>query len=381
MSFGFRAEHEELKAAAVAFARRSLAVDITAGDRSATFSRQGWKACAEFGVQGLPIPQRYGGRGESLLATIAVMEGLGYGCRDAGLLFSINAHLWSVALPILLYGSAAQKERLLPGLCDGSRIGANAATEPDAGSDVFALRMRALPDGDGYVLTGTKTFVSNAPVADLFLTYATTDPARGVLGISGFVVERATPGVAVRAEIDKMGLRTSPMAEVTFEEVRVSADDRLGREGRGAEVFQSSMEWERGCILASSLGAMQRQLEESIEHARRRKQFGQAIGKFQSVANRIVAMKLRLETARPLVYQIGWLKDEGRSAELEAAMAKLYVSEAFVESCVDAIQIHGGYGYTTALPYERELRDAIGGTLYSGTSEIQRQIIATKLGL
>src|SRR5205823_6187605 len=139
----------------------------------------------------------------------------------------------------------------LPGLCDGSRIGANAATEPDAGSDVFALRMRAVPDGDGYVLTGAKTFVSNAPVADLFVTYATTDPARGVLGITGFAVERATLGVTVRAVIDKMGLRTSPMAEVTFEDVRVSADARLGREGRGAEVFQSSMEGERGCILAS----------------------------------------------------------------------------------------------------------------------------------
>jgi alkylation response protein AidB-like acyl-CoA dehydrogenase len=381
MLFGLDPEHEELQQAAIAFARKRLTFDVSARDRSGTFSRDGWRACAEFGVHGLPIPREYGGRGEGLLATIAVMEGLGYGCADHGLLFSINAHLWSVAMPILLHGTSAQKERYLPGLSDGTAIGANAASEPDAGSDVFALRTRAVRDGDGYVLDGAKSFVSNAPVADLFLTYATADPARGVMGISAFLVERTTPGVTVRSSIDKTGLRTSPMAEITFDEVRVPAHNRLGREGRGAEVFHSSMEWERGCILASCLGTMRRQLEECIAHARRRKQFGQAIGKFQSVANRIVAMKLRLETARPLIYQVGSLKENGQSAELESAMAKLYVSEAFVESCLDAIQIHGGYGYTTALPYERELRDAIGGTLYSGTSEIQRHIIATKLGL
>jgi hypothetical protein len=381
MLFGLSPEHEELQRAAIAFARSRLTSDVSAADRSGTFSREGWRACAEFGVHGLPIPPEYGGRGEGPLATIAVMEGLGYACRDHGLLFSINAHLWSVSMPILLHGTSAQKERYLRGLSDGTSIGANAASEADAGSDVFALRTRAVRDGDGYALNGAKTFVSNAPVADLLLTYATADPARGVMGISAFLVERSTPGVTVRGSIDKMGLRTSPMAEVTFEDVRVPVENRLGREGRGAEVFHSSMEWERGCILASCLGTMRRQLEECIAHAQRRKQFGQAIGKFQSVANRIVAMKLRLETARPLIYRVGSLKEQGRSAELESAMAKLYVSEAFVESCLDAIQIHGGYGYTTALPYERELRDAIGGTLYSGTSEIQRHIIATKLGL
>jgi alkylation response protein AidB-like acyl-CoA dehydrogenase len=379
--FGLNAEHEEMKAAAIAFARKRLNYDAFAADRAGIFPREAWKACAEFGLQGLPIAEEFGGRGASPMTTIAVMEGLGYACRDRGLLFSINAQLWSVTIPIALYGTPEQKKRYLPGLCDGSLIGANAASEPEAGSDVFSMRTRAIRDGDAYILNGSKTFVSNGPVADLFLAYATLDPAKGVLGICSLIVDRQTAGVTVPGVIDKMGLRTSPMAQVAFDDARVPEANRVGREGRGAEVFNSSMEWERGCILASCLGAMQRQLEECIAYARQRKQFGQSIGKFQSVANRIVAMKLRLETARPLVYQIGWLKEQGRSAELEAAMAKLWVSETFVESCLDAIQIHGGYGFTTALPYERELRDAVGGTLYSGTSDIQRHIIATKLGL
>jgi len=380
-SFGLNAEQEEMKAAAIAFARKRLNYDASAADRAGTFPREAWKACAEFGLQGLPIAKEFGGRGASPMTTISVMEGMGYACRDRGLLFSINAQLWSVTIPIALYGTPEQKTRYLPGLCDGSLIGANAASEPEAGSDVFSMRTRAIRNGDAYILNGTKTFVTNGPVADLFLAYATLDPVKGVLGICSFIVDRQTAGVTVPGIIDKMGLRTSPMAQVAFADARIPEANRVGREGRGAEVFSSSMEWERGCILASCLGAMQRQLEECIAYARQRKQFGQSIGKFQSVANRIVAMKLRLETGRPLVYQIGWLKEQGRNAEMEAAMAKLWVSETFVESCLDAIQIHGGYGFTTALPYEQELRDAVGGTLYSGTSDIQRHIIATKLGL
>jgi alkylation response protein AidB-like acyl-CoA dehydrogenase len=171
------------------------------------------------------------------------------------------------------------------------------------------------------------------------------------------------------------------MAELVFDNCRVPAVNRLGREGRGVQVFESSMEWERGCILATSLGVMRRQLEACIAHARSRKQFGKPIGKFQSVANRIVDMKVRLETCRPLVYQIGHLKDQKRSAVQEAAMAKLYVSDCFVKSSLDAIQVFGGYGYMREQGVEQDLRDAVGGSLYSGTTEIQRNIIARSLGL
>jgi alkylation response protein AidB-like acyl-CoA dehydrogenase len=223
--------------------------------------------------------------------------------------------------------------------------------------------------------------VTNAPVADLAVVYATIDHALGATGITAFIVECRTAGISIGKKFDKLGLRTSPMAEMVFDQCRVPVANRLGREGRGAQVFEVSMEWERGCILATSLGVMRRQLETCIAHARSRRQFGQAIGKFQSVANRIVDMKVRLETCRPLVYQIGRLKDQGRPAIQEAAMAKLYVSESFVKSSLDAVQIFGGYGYMREQGVERDLRDAVGGTLYSGTSEIQRNIIAKTLGL
>jgi alkylation response protein AidB-like acyl-CoA dehydrogenase len=329
----------------------------------------------------MPVPKEHGGLGLGLSALLAVMEGLGYGTRDQGLLFSLNAHLWTNTIPILRFGTDAQRQRYLPGLCDGSLIGANAASEPDAGSDIFGMRTRAVRDGDAYVLNGTKMFVTNATVAHLFVAYATLDPALGATGITAFIIERDTPGLSLSRKLHKMGLRTSPMAEVIFEDCRVPVSNRLGREGRGVEVFECSMEWERGCILASCLGVMRRQLEDCIRHARERKQFGRPIGKNQSVANRIVDMKVRLETCRPLVHRIGELKDGDKPAMLEAAMAKLYVSDCFIKSSLDAVQIFGGYGYMTEQQVERDLRDAVGSGLYSGTSEIQRNIIARMLGL
>jgi alkylation response protein AidB-like acyl-CoA dehydrogenase len=377
----FSEERAKLHEAAIAFARASLSGDMIERDRAAHFDRDAWKACAEFGVLGMPVPVEHGGMGLGLSDLLAVMEGLGEGTRDQGLLFSLNAHLWTNSIPILLYGNDEQKQAYLPRLCDGTLIGANAASEPGSGSDIFSMRTRATRDGDHYVLDGTKTFVSNAPIADVFVAYATVNPALGITGITTFIIDRETPGLSVTKHIDKMGLRTSPMAEVVFDGCRVPVSRRLGREGRGVPIFECSMEWERGCILANCLGVMRRQLRDCIEHAKTRKQFGKSIGKFQSVANRLVDMKVRLDTCRPLVYRIGAMKDANQDATTEAAIAKLYVSDCFVKSCLDAVQVFGGYGYMTEMQVERDLRDSVGSTLYSGTSEIQRNIIARGLGL
>jgi alkylation response protein AidB-like acyl-CoA dehydrogenase len=374
-------EHRSLQESAIAFARQALGHDVIAADEASTFNRDAWRRCAEFGVLGMPVPEEHGGLGLGLTSLLAVMEGLGYGTRDQGLLFSLNAHLWTNSIPILLYGTDAQKAAYLPKLCDGTLVGANAASEPEAGSDIFSMRTRALRDGDSYVLNGTKMFVTNAPVADLFVAYATIDPGLGAMGITAFIIERNTPGLTITRELHKMGLRTSPMAEVVFEDCRVPLTSRLGREGRGVEVFECSMEWERGCILASCLGVMRRQLEECVRHARERRQFGRPIGKNQAVANRIVDMRVRLDTCRPLVYRIGRLKDAGKPAMVESAIAKLHVSQSLVQSSLDAIQVFGGYGYMTEQQVERDLRDGVGSSLYSGTSEIQRNIIARALGL
>ena len=381
MDFGLSADQQEWHDAAVRFARDELIDDVIGRDERREFWREGWRRCARLGIQGLPVPTEFGGQGRDLPVTIAAMEGLGYGCPDSGLIFAINASTWTNTIPILRYGTDAQKRRWLPQLCDGSLVGANGASEPEAGSDIFSMRATAERRGDRWVLNGRKTWVTSGPVADLYVCYATTDPSRGVMGINAYIVPRDTPGFRVVREIPKLGVRTVPMGELAFEDCELPADALLGREGRGAEVFNCSMEWERGAILAGALGTMRRQLERCIEHARRRKQFGKPIGKFQSVSNKLVDMKVRLETSRPLVYKIGWLKAQGRDATLEAATAKLYVSDCFVKNSLDAIQIFGASGYVTETGIERDLRDSVGSTIYSGTNEIQRNIIAQHLRL
>lgn len=381
MDFSWSEEQLAYQKAAIEFAEKELNHERVENDREAIFPHDKWLKCARFGIQGLPFPEEYGGAGADVLTTMLTMEGLGYGCRDNGLIFAINAQMWSVMMPIFSFGTAEQKEKYLPGLCSGALIGAHGMTEPDSGSDAYSLRTTAQPCDGGYLLNGSKMFVTNAPVADLAVVFATVDPAKKMWGVTGFVVEKGTPGFTVSRELDKMGLRTSPMGELVFQDCFIPEENRLGPVGAGARIFNDSMEWERSCILASHIGAMQRQLEYAIQYAREREQFGQPIGKFQSVANRIVDMKLRLETARLLLYKVAWLKKSGKNAVMEAALAKLYLSESFIQSSLDAIRTLGSYGYMTEFEVERDLRDAVGGTLYSGTSDIQRNIIARLLGL
>jgi len=364
---------------------RTFGATLNAGmierDAGAEFPRDAWRKCAEFGIPGLPIPEAYGGTGQDLLTTIMAMEALGYGCRDNGLVFSLNAQMWAFELPLLHFGTEEQKRKYLPRLCSGEIIGAHAVSEPDYGSDAMSMTTRYRRDGDHYVLDGGKTFITNGPVADVFLAFATFNPAFRVAGITGFLVERDTPGLTVSKAIPKMGLRTSPMGEVTFSDCRIPVGNRLGGEGTGFAIFNSAMEWERACIFASHLGAMQHTFETCVTYAKARHQFGEPIARFAPIADKIVDMKLSIELARLLLYKIGATKDAGGSAVLESAMAKLFISEAHVKQGLDAIQIHGGYGYSTEYEIERELRDAISGRIYSGTSEIQRRIIARLLGL
>jgi alkylation response protein AidB-like acyl-CoA dehydrogenase len=381
MDLSFTPEELTLKHEAVSFARRALADDVIARDRTSTFSRELWERCAAFGLQGSAFPAEYGGGDADIISVMLLMEGLGQGCKDSGLLFAITGQMWTVQLPILRYGTDAQRARYLPRLCSGEWIGAHGMTEAGSGSDAFSMRTTARLDGDAYVLNGSKTFSTNAPIADVFIVFATVDRSRGFLGVTAFIVDRDTPGFQVGKEIEKMGLRTAPMAELSFDDCRVPIGNRLGQEGNGATIFGEAVEWERACILASVVGAMERQLDTCIAYANAREQFDKPIGKFQSVANRIADMKVRLETARLIVYNAGWAKKSHGKAPVESAMAKLYVSECWQRSCMDAVQIHGGYGYTTDFEVERDLRDSVAATLYSGTSEIQRNIIARYLGL
>jgi L-prolyl-PCP dehydrogenase len=380
MDFDLDKDDQLMVESIIKFAQKEFGKGTVELDRDSVFDKNRWKKCAEVGIQGLSMPAEYGGTPLNCLQAILAMEALGYGCTDNGLIFALNAQLWSVQTAILRFGNQVQKKAYLPNLIAGELIAAHGMTEPGTGSDSFALSTTANRTNDGYVLNGSKTFISNAPVANLFLIFATIGKAMGFMGITAFLVKKGTPGLTVSPAIDKMGLRTAPLGEIFLDDCVVCEDSRLGREGNGATIFNHSMSWERTCIMASTVGTMQRQLERCIEYASTRKQFGNPIGEFRPVTDKLINMKMRLETARLLLYKIGWSKSHGNDSQDQAAMLKLYISESFVQSSLDAIQIHGAYGYTTEFEIERDLRDSIASRIYSGTSEMQKEIIARSMG-
>jgi alkylation response protein AidB-like acyl-CoA dehydrogenase len=382
MDFTLTEDQKTLRDTIVRFAQEVLNEGVVQRDREQTFPRELWRKCGEVGLPGLPVPEEHGGSGLDPLSTAIALEALGYGCHDGGLVFSLCAHLLSCVVPLWQFGSEAQKARYLSGLCTGLLVGVHAMTEPGSGSDAFALKTRAEADGAGFRIRGTKTFISNGPVADLVIVFAVTDARKGYHGgVTAFLVESSAPGFVVSQRFEKMGLRSSPLGELVFDDVRVGSEAVLGGVGGGSAVFTHAMDWERICLFASHIGTMERLLETSIAHARTRTQFGQAIGKFQAVAHRLVDMKVQLEAARLLTYRAASRLGHTRTVSMDAAMTKLFVSESLVQAALGAVQVHGGYGYMTEYEVERALRDAIGSTLYSGTSEMQRNIIARWLGL
>lgn len=344
-------------------------------------SRDDWRAAASIGLTGLCLPAEFGGEGLGALDTALCLAAFGRACTDTGLVFGVAAHLLACAVPVRDYAQEAARARFLPGMVSGDLIAANAITEDGAGSDTSGMTAAAVRDGDCYVLDGEKSFASNAPVADLFVTYARTDRSAGFLGTTGFVVPRELPGVEVSPPLEKMGLNGCLAGRVRFSGCRVPVTYRLGGEGQGGLIFQRSMGWERGCLFAIYLGLMERQLEMSVDHARRRRQFGRKIGDFQAISHRIAVMAQRLDSARLLLYRACWLMDEGRAHGTEISMSKVAVSEAAVANSLDAVQIFGGAGYLTATGIEQQLRDSVPSTIFSGTTEIHRELIARGVGL
>ena len=373
-------EQRQFRDTVLEFAQREL-TSGAAHDASATFPREAFRRCAELGLQGLPVPERYGGSDAGATTTVLALEALGYGSDDNGLIFALNAQMWACETPLVRFGSEAQKRRWLPGLCDGSLVAGHGMSEPGSGSDAFAMTTTARRDAGGYMLDGVKTFVTNAPDADVLLIFAVTDASAGFAAFSAFLVERGTPGLVVGPPIHKMGLRSAPMAELFLDGCRVGEDQRLGEAGAGMRIFNDSMHWERGCILAAAVGTMQRQFERCVAYARGRRQFGRPIGKEQAVSHTIAEMRLRLETCRLLLYRLASLLERGEAGPGDSAMTKLHISESFVQSSLDALQLHGGYGYMTEYELERDVRDALAARIYSGTSEMQRTIVARSLGL
>jgi alkylation response protein AidB-like acyl-CoA dehydrogenase len=380
MEFDWDQESLSLRSAALEFGK-SLNDQVVDDDRAGRFRAEKWARLAEWGYFGLCVPERFGGAGVDVMTGLLVTEGLGEGCADSGLLFSAAAQAWVVIPALLKYGSDEQKQRYIPSLVSGSSIGAFAVTEPDAGSDAFAMRTRATAVDGGWSLAGRKTMITNAPVASLILCFALTRASGALGGTSVFVVDADAPRVQREPAMEKMGLRTSPLGDVVLDEVFVADADVLGSVGGGFLMFNDLLEWERVWPSALQIGALQRDLDRARSYAKQRHAFGAPIASFQLVANRIVDMKVRLEAARLLTYRAAWVKARTGRAMAESAMAKLWLSEIALSSTLDLLQVHGGYGYMTEAEIERRVRDAIGGRIYSGTSEMQRVVLSRSLGL
>jgi L-prolyl-PCP dehydrogenase len=381
MQFSSSAEQDRLYEEAREFALSRVNPAVRARDEAPYFSEQEWRLCGELGLLGSCVPERYGGGGHDALTVARIVEGFAKGCCDTGLVFSTCAHLFAVAMPIAEHGGDELRERVLPRLASGEWVGANAITEAEAGSDVFSLQTTAVRDGTRYLLTGTKTFVTNGPVADCFLVYASTEPAHGYLGITAFVVGGDAPGLTRGEHFGKVGLTGAPVCEVRFQDCPVDESSRLGDEGAGAAIFHGSMSWERACLFALYLGVMDRQLDEVVAFAKERRQFGKALGRHQAIAHRAADMKLRLDAGRLLLHRACWMKSQGQECGVEISLAKLAISEAAVQSGLDAIQIFGALGIKAETNVATALSDALPSTIFSGTSEIQRDLVARGLGL
>lgn len=350
-------------------------------DANAVFSREKWKLIQESGVIRLPFDEQWGGRGQDPLTLVYVLEHLGYGCRDSGLLFTLATQVVSMAIPLQRFGSDELKEKYLRRLIDGDIISAHAISEPDAGSDATAMATTATEDGDSYVINGKKAFCTSGPIADVITVYATTDPEAGATGISAFVVPSDTPGMSVSDPIPKMGLNTSPIGSIEFNDCRIPKENMIGKTGGSFFMLEHVMTWEILCIFVMMVGEMQRRMEECIRFAKRRKQFGAPIASNQYIAGKIVDQKIGVESSRMHVYEAARKFARGRSVITEVAMAKLVTSEANLQSALHAVQIFGGRGYMREDGLEKELRAAVGAPIYSGTNEMQRIRIASMLGL
>lgn len=360
---------------------RSAASTLPAPVTAAVPSRDGWSELGELGLLGGCLPRENGGSSWSAQQVARAYEAAGEASPNLGLVFGGAAHLLACATPILHHGSHALKASVLPGMAAGDLIGANAITEAGAGSDVAALQTTATRVEGGYLLNGVKSFVSNAPIADLFVTYAVTDPNAGSLGRTAFVVRRESGGLEVGPVFMKSGLEGCAAAEVQFTDCFVPDVDVLGVPGMGGRIFQQSMLWERTCLFGIYVGLQQKILNCTVSHVRNRRQFGQRLSGFQAVKHQVADMKIRLESARLLLYRAAWGIDNEESAELFSSISKLAVSEAAVASAGAASQLFGGQGYMADTEVERALRDAAASTIFSGTSNIQRDLVAAGLGL
>ncbi len=377
MDFALPEEHLMLREAVREFAQRRLEPIAAEHDERQEFPWEAVREAAAMGLMGLLVPESYGGAGGDTLACALAVEELSRVWAAFGVIVSVNNSL--ACWPILAFGTEDQKRRILPALAQGTKLGSYALTEPGSGSDAASLRMMAERVPGGYKLRGTKIFVTNGANADITITFARTEPGQGSKGISAFVVERPTQGLTVLRKESKLGIRASDTAVLSFEDVFVPLENRLGQEGEGFKIALATLEGGRIGIAAQALGIAQGALDKALAYSLQREQFGKRIASFQAIQFKLADMATQIQAARLLTYRAAWMKDQGRRAIKEASMAKLFASETAMMCAREAVQIFGGYGYTTDYPVERYYRDAKITEIYEGTSEIQRLVISREI--
>jgi alkylation response protein AidB-like acyl-CoA dehydrogenase len=374
MDFELDDEHQFIRQTVRDFVQKELTPRAKHIDETGEFPHDVFKQMGEIGLLGLPFPEQYGGADGDTLAVALATEEIARACGSSALAYA--AHIGLGSMPIFLFGDEEQKKRFLVPAASGEYLAAFGLTEPQAGSDAGATRTRARLDGDEWVINGEKMWITNAPIAGHIIVTAVTDKEQGKRGISSIIVPRGTPGLSFGKHEHKMGLHGSMSTAVFLEDVRVPRDNLLGERGKGLAQFLQILDGGRITIGAMAIGLAQAAMEAAVAYAREREAFGKPIGAFQSVSNMIADMAVGLEASRLLIYKAAVMKDRGESISKIAAIAKLYATEASEKICRDAIQVLGGYGYSSEFPVERYYRDTRLLTIGEGTSEIQRMVIA-----
>ncbi|HXI59544.1 MAG TPA: acyl-CoA dehydrogenase [Polyangia bacterium] len=377
MDLDLTPEQKLIRDTARAFATQEVLPQAAAIDREHRFPKELVAKMGELGLMGVAVPEAWGGAGMDTVSYALALEEISRACASTGVIMSVLNSL--VCDPILRFGSEAQKKRWLPALASGKALGCFALSEPEAGSDASAQRTTAVRDGERFVINGTKNFITNGPVADVVLLFATTDATKKSRGISAFLVPTDTPGLKIGATDDKLGIRGAPSAQIFFTDCAVGADAMLGPAGDGFKVAMTTLDGGRIGIAAQAVGIARAAFEDATKYALERKTFGQPIAEHQAIQFKLADMCTEIDAARLLVWRAAVKKDGGGRYTSEASMAKLYASEAANRAAKEAVQIFGGYGYLTDFPVERHFRDAKITEIYEGTSEIQRLVIASAL--
>ncbi|PEJ09219.1 acyl-CoA dehydrogenase AcdA [Bacillus wiedmannii] len=377
MHFKLSEEHEMIRKMVRDFAKKEVAPTAAERDEEERFDRVLFDKMAELGLTGIPWPEEYGGIGSDYLAYVIAIEELSRVCASTGV--TLSAHTSLAGWPIFKFGTEEQKQKFLRPMAEGTKIGAYGLTEPSSGSDAGGMRTTAKRDGDHYILNGSKIFITNGGIADIYVVFALTDPESKQRGTSAFIVESDTPGFSVGKKESKLGIRSSPTTEIMFEDCRIPVENLLGEEGQGFKVAMQTLDGGRNGIAAQAVGIAQGALDASVEYARERHQFGKPIAAQQGIGFKLADMATDVEAARLLTYQAAWLESEGLPYGKESAMSKVFAGDTAMKVTTEAVQVFGGYGYTKDYPVERYMRDAKITQIYEGTQEIQRLVISRML--